>query len=532
MNLEFRVEIQKSLTNSLSKYSLVILEQTPEFTKHIRKLNNSFQYSKLRMKSESRPDYCSDIFFIRGSDSISNLNVILMNELDLYEILNCIYYIYLSNLSYIIKIIHDKNNIYIDIYKSEHIRNNNLYYNKLKDELSKYISLLGSVCILCSQVKSINKDWICDDCMKLNKQCHRCKSYVNEYNIHELKDLNTNETIEEIYCKFCYKTYTCKCGNKEVRWYTNIFIEISDDGTNNTKNICRSCSNATKRCYNCNNHYDNKKCPCLIPLDFKKMINSWNSDVTEILPKDQFSIELFGIEIEVGTHVKNRENYKKIKDHTYQLVSSDAILKYDSSIDYLDGSNKTNPNEYRGFEIVTRPMSYKNSIRFLNNLGKNKHNLLRSWEVGTTGVHIHVNKYSMSRMEIGKIIKFINDLRNRKFIIMIAKREDKKYAKFLNRRILDYNDKSKDAHYYSINTNKPYTIEFRIFRGTLNTQTLLSYLQFVKSLIEFVKVTEVINLRYENYVEWLQNTNRSRFRELKARIKSENFDKILDKGEI
>lgn len=334
-------------------------------------------------------------------------------------------------------------------------------------------------------------------------------------------------------------------------------IDTSDDYFNDnhivSSIICTTCIKNNN--YGFHNRYDNPhyydknkhgKCPCIFLPNFKKDIKLWNTDVLDYYAKDAYSHELYGIELEVGSHVRNREFYRDILNETVNLVNNDAILKYDSSIDYLDGSEKKQPNCYKGFEIVTRPMTYKNSVNFIKELTDNRHNLLRSWEVGTTGIHIHVNKEYLSKLDIGKLLLFINSERNRHFITFIAKRENKKYAKFIKRNILDYKDKSHNCHYYALNTSKPNTIEFRMFRGTLNKNTLLSYLQFVKSLIEFIKCSPIggkapyisthnTKLNVDNYVNWLLfNTERSQYRELKNRVAKYNCREtdISSEGEV
>jgi hypothetical protein len=345
-------------------------------------------------------------------------------------------------------------------------------------------------------------------------------------------------------CSYCNKTVKCSCcGFDEPTRFVRRAIDISaEDGANIRLQICTKCSQQKfpEGCQNCGYYYNHKEfhqCPCQIREDFKSMIQPFNADVLKFYKMDTYSDELFGIEIESGTLARNRRFFPEIADVTGELIAGDAIMKYDSSIDYINKAEGVK-NLFRGFEVVTRPMLYKNTIRFMRKFCKNRHPTLRSWEVGTCGLHIHVSKKCLRPIEVGKILLFINSKVNRNFIKMIAKREDKKYAKFLPKKITDFNKNTPGAngvpneHYEAINTSKPHTIEFRMFRGTLNAQTMVSYLQFVKSLVEFVRVTENINLTYKKYVDWLFSTERSSFRELKERIKSEQVTRIKEDGEI
>lgn len=377
-------------------------------------------------------------------------------------------------------------------------------------------------------------------------RCQICGNAQKEL----LQATNSNGENYKV-CDICVKTKKCIiCKNPEMVHFIKQQVFIDDEGNlkggrGSNHTLCMKCCKNLVKCSNrCGSYYDKNKydiCPCLIPHDFKKMIQPYNADVTHTHSADTFSIELFGVEIEAGALYSQRDKYQEIYNQTYDLVKNDAIMVYDSSIDYLDGSEKQKPNKYRGMEIVSRPMTYKNTLRFLKNFSKNRHPLLKSWEVGTAGIHIHTSKAALSRIQIGKLGLFINDKNNRDFLKLIAKREDKKYAKYLTRKLTDYADTSAECHYYALNTRKPNTIEFRIFRGTLNTVTMISYLQFFKSLIDFIKLapngvsisSEKNNLYYGDYLEWLKTTEKSQFRELKARINNElRSNAIVEEGEI
>lgn len=381
------------------------------------------------------------------------------------------------------------------------------------------------------------------DSSKKKVEIFTCDACHNSYyEAKYLKEITSSLGKKFNLCGNCTSTRKCGiCEYTEPAFLVRSAVSINEEtGKNKPFIACAKCiKHNFIRCGNCGNFYDIKEdfCPCRIPAEFKPFISAHNADVLDFYQKDSYCKELFGIEIEVGTLNKNRKLYNEIANYTKEIVKRDAILKYDSSIDWIN-KNEGIENDYKGFEVVTRPMIYKNSMRFLKNFCKNKHPLIRSWEVGTCGLHIHVSKECLSPFEIGKILLFINSKANRKFVEMIAKREDKRFAKFLTKKILDYKKSTPGPngipreHYEAINTSKQFTIEFRIFRGTLNIQTVLSYLQFVKSLIDFIKITPKANLMYKHYVGYLFSTEKSAFRELKERIKLENMKEIEEKNEI
>ena len=390
----------------------------------------------------------------------------------------------------------------------------------------------------CSTCKKINLDLgkmkttnCCIECNDKLPNCFICSKKSSTCVDHE--DSHHGKILV---CSDCFKLKNCFNCEKDglVKLFRSfIYIDHSGREAVNSRSICPKCSSNFIICKNCANVFDNNiyyTCPCKIPKRFKEMIHPYNANVLDFLPPDEGTLELFGIEIEVGVPVNLRHKYKEIHAHTTELINNDGILVYDSSIDYINKAEGIE-NKFRGFEIVSRPLTYKGMINFIRTISKNRNINLRSWEVGTAGIHIHVNKKLLSNIDIGKILVFTNDKKNRKFIKMIAKREDNKYAKFVPRTMADYNDSSPECHYYAVNTNKPHTIEIRVFRGTLNENTMISYIQYVKSLIDFVKLHSVNHLTHTDYVDWLI-TKTADFPELVERIRTESLDVINDKDQI
>lgn len=328
-------------------------------------------------------------------------------------------------------------------------------------------------------------------------------------------------------CAVCrtYEVYD----NMKLELYVNEYGKVSYG-----RDICIYCVDKDKMSIHDRHIYNNgyAKCPCTTDADFRSMVWPYEENVLAHCEPDADTNELFGIEIEVGTKRANRMFFNNIVKETESLIKSDGILKYDVSIDII---NPLKLNEYCGFEIVTRPMNYKNAKGFLKKLTKGRHPLLRSWRVNTTGVHIHVNKKFLRPIEIGKILLFMNSTVNRDFIVAIAGRSSDKYAAFMEKRIMDYSETSEDCHYYAVNVSNENTVEFRVFKGSLDERRLLTYLQFVKSLIEFIRIapiggatvsTKKNQLTYKHYVDWLFATNNSQYRELKERILDDDINDV------
>lgn len=377
----------------------------------------------------------------------------------------------------------------------------------------------------------LGSKYLCNECIKNVIYCDSCNKLGYSDNIIIVKSRDGNEVK---LCNNCRKTFNCiSCGEKELLYSRRSIIYLDHQYNTITNNkVCSLCTKDYNECSRCSYYYKEAKCPCTYPEDFVAWINKYNYDVTSELMFD-IGTELYGLELEVGVHRKYRESYKSICDGTKKLIGNDGRLVFDSSIDYLDRKLDIK-NTHRGFEIVTRPLCYQNAYNFIRSVCENKHDLIKSWEVGTTGVHIHVSKKCLSRIEIGKLVYFINNKNNKNLITYISKRENNKFAKFVpTKKITNYADKYPDCHYEILNTMKPNTIEFRMFKGTLNKFTLISYLQFVKSMVEFVRVSSISELTEVKYLEWLNKTCCSKFRELKTRLfkMSEDYS-FSEEGEI
>jgi len=203
----------------------------------------------------------------------------------------------------------------------------------------------------------------------------------------------------------------------------------------------------------------------------------------------------FGIELEVG-YQRSVSNRRKLhQDIEEKFLKGLAICKSDGSV-----SN--------GFEINTVPMTFdfiKTTDVFFN-LFNNTKNSLRSYNMRSTGIHVHVSKKPLSTLQIGKMLEFVNSRKNRDFITELSGRNPNNYC--------EINDvlKTKSIHlkefgtsgremsseeyraldkmndkYQAVNLQHDETVEFRIFKGNTKPQTISRYIEFVHGLVMFSK---------------------------------------------
>ena len=203
-----------------------------------------------------------------------------------------------------------------------------------------------------------------------------------------------------------------------------------------------------------------------------------------------------GIELEV-----ERKNSKGLK-HKYMA----GLIEHEHWYFKTDGSLTD------GFEIVTHPMTFNYIKRhenvFNESLKKLVENGYNSYDANTCGMHIHISKKSFNTWHLYRFLKFF--VENKEFIVAISQRKIEKLKKWAN--IEDDNDSSliykakkkegNNERYVAINLKNSQTIEIRIFRGTLNSNSFMKNIEFAYALFMYTKENKDITLDgFKIYIE-------------------------------
>lgn len=169
-----------------------------------------------------------------------------------------------------------------------------------------------------------------------------------------------------------------------------------------------------------------------------------------------------GVELEI--ECENNDQLDAVaKD--LQVYERRILLKEDGSLDC-------------GFEIVTG----KNSLEAQQALwplvaAVARKSGARSWKHSTTGLHVHLSRNWFTPLTLGKFLVFMNSPATRTPVIRLAGRECPGYAEIQEKKLMDYQGKSKNR-YEAVNLTNSATIEVRIFKGTLNTDHILADIEF------------------------------------------------------
>ena len=166
-------------------------------------------------------------------------------------------------------------------------------------------------------------------------------------------------------------------------------------------------------------------------------------------------------------------------------------------------------------EVVSHPFSWNYWNKFGREIfqtlfSKLRENKLHGYDAPDSGMHIHVSRKALKPTDILKIMSFVNNSENFQFILDISQRSREKLEDWANPYLsedawqtlpricrsvsmaMNYVNRSS-----AVNLHNRKTIEFRIFRGTLNTMCFAKNLEFVKSLIQWVKVTSINTVKGE-----------------------------------
>jgi hypothetical protein len=233
---------------------------------------------------------------------------------------------------------------------------------------------------------------------------------------------------------------------------------------------------------------------------------------------------LMGMELEVerGNTVKSQK-IEAIREWAYSanvMVDSKPYLEIEQDGSLTDGFEMV--TGYTGLDI------HEIRIKELLKLTVG----LRSHDTTTCGLHVHLDKAKISPFHAAKLIQFVHDPENRSFIVAIARRspdECQRYAGLLDKKsihkliaatvnnqsggnkalrnhpnVVAYATRNSTSRYEAINMTNTNTIEFRLFRGTLKLETIMSCLEFARISWLFARDTGRSQLDRQHFFEYLK----------------------------
>ena len=216
-----------------------------------------------------------------------------------------------------------------------------------------------------------------------------------------------------------------------------------------------------------------------------------------------------GIELEMekdNTHKKERE------EDILEILNTEY---YDNLLEWKEDGSLVD-----GVEMVTAPISLeifkKEIVPVIQNLQKKG---FTSEKGGRCGMHVHISRNVFSEEAQARLILIYAKFEN--IIKILSRRNGNTHycadvLNTVNAVSLDnaeevvQNQKSKSKS-TAINFNNSETIEFRVFRGTMNTDTLIANIQLVQLIADLsltdMSVQDILNLTFNNLVQKMQEDN-------------------------
>jgi len=249
----------------------------------------------------------------------------------------------------------------------------------------------------------------------------------------------------------------------------------------------------------------------------------------------------FGVEIETDVHVntpKDPELYGSTLASLVNLIGRgqtgrDRLLycKEDSTC-YM--------------EVVSHPFSWNYYKEFGKEIFQTlvkalRENNLRGHNTQDSGMHIHIGRRGIKHSTLYKVMNFVYSPNNRAFMLMLSQRTSERLEEWasLDLTSLAWEKLGKICRSTSyameymtrssaINLHNSNTIEFRLFRGTLNIQSFMKNLEFVHSIIHWSKdVSFNESSSLDSYLAFLR-ANQLEYSNLCLFLKRRGFSNFFD----
>jgi len=358
----------------------------------------------------------------------------------------------------------------------------------------------------------------CSNCVGLCSECGSLELYDEMF----LININTNG--ERYVCSDCLEKDNIFYCNHCESYYSENYLWAYYNGSG----ICDHCSSNFSICDICDNVVPNNEimyiertnenlCPncyeehshCLESVvhnySYKPIVEFYGNS-----PDHRY----LGVELEVDNTSSNY-NGNAIYEAAKQLTDeySTIYLKADSSLQV-------------GFEIVSHACTldyHMNDLGWKHIMEICLNNSLRGFDTTTAGLYIH-----LSRDYFGKTQE-VQDLHIAKLMLLISKFYTSHILKFSRRKPeelrwcgnpemgLDFLDDEKTivdklkqckakGQYLALNLENEHTIEYRVFKSSLNLCTFLASLQFVVEISKYAKETDLADIQTTNWRDIFMST--------------------------
>lgn len=352
----------------------------------------------------------------------------------------------------------------------------------------------------------------CEDCAKeMFVQC------AGSGNTIDLLNDNYVEHDGKIYAStWFYSNYTkCDlCGE----YHLNSEIEKLHDN----RKVCAKCivDNGLIKCEHCGNYFTSdliqsfegsRLCASCVESMLNNVIKGYHEfgdwELRTTGNEDFYTHNNIGFELEVERHnsgvSRNLQAYRTLK-----TANDLVVIERDGSL-------------HNGFEIISHPMSYdyirSNKDLLKDILDELKNANYQGDEVSTAGLHFHVDKKLLATTSrsmdqvIDNILLIVETFK--KELEVFARRKSNDYCNFLtaSREMLNLKKikKIKDTsdRYLAVNLSNYKTIEFRMFKSTVDYKTFMASIELVNNIVNISKYEDLQDLSWSDIVNYKKHLN-------------------------
>lgn len=363
------------------------------------------------------------------------------------------------------------------------------------DELAQQarVILQPTPCNICGTIYECNRViarhdglamLVCVDCMgKLDYLMDSTEvlSYISNCLCDNCHDLVPTSSLKlrdgMLICEQCYFMNSWVCYYCQNRYgeseepYSRIENEQHDEVSTNV-------------CNNCHSHnYD-----LILPYSFDPQFKFYKTN------KDKHELLYFGIELEVESNGND-------KREVVESLPSCVYVKADSSI-------------MNGFEIVSHPMTYNwliDNCKVWNKILDLRKKGWRSYDTESCGMHIHLSKNAFGNYHLYKFMKLFYD--NHDFILRFSQRKGIHLNQWAslndNEQNIIYKARNKNRgredRHTAVNLEREFSVEVRVFRGTLNPLSFWKNIEFTKALFDFSRDYALESMReieFRNFIRF------------------------------
>jgi len=295
-------------------------------------------------------------------------------------------------------------------------------------------------------------------------------------------------------CRACYDDNYCRCEDCGDIVRTEELYEVDDCW------YCENCaSNHSSRHDDFLHSYGYKPDPVFRDVTANGDVDVWG---TISVPKDKL---FMGVELEI-------DGGRSRDDCLGELAEENG----DEDLFYCKEDASLNENG-SGIEIVTHPCTLQYHIDdfpWEQICDIAKRNGFRSHDTTTCGMHVHVSRCALGAdddqrdLTVAKMMLLMDKFWKK---LVVFSRRDKSQLHWTKkpnagisrrdsnanaiRKSKRKNDGSHEARYYALNITNANTVEFRLFRGTLNRNTIMANLQLVSNIVRLAKERDLLGVQ-------------------------------------